>query len=82
MSDTHDKQLADEFTKQILVHYDWEIPIPPSLNEEIDIMLNLIGYGCWFADWLNHKLYTWIMEYGLRNSLTIPEYTYFEDIED
>jgi hypothetical protein len=73
--------LKSELITSYLKYYKWELPIPSFIMEEIDQMEETNGYDCWFADWLNHRLYTWIFSFCLVRELSVPEYKDFEDIK-
>ena len=70
--------LTDEIN-MYLHHYKWEREVPSFIMEEI-VSMNELGEGCWFADWLNHRLYTWILSVCLIEEIPPPYYKDFEDI--
>jgi hypothetical protein len=49
--------------------------------KEIDFMYENLS-GCWFMDWLNHKLYSEIMKNCILLNEAVPSYKDFEDIDD
>jgi hypothetical protein len=56
-------------------------PLPLHIKEDIARVLENIGWSCWFADWLNHRIYCWILEINATSSKpNLEEFIYFEDI--
>lgn len=60
-----------ECIKRIEKSYNTKVLIRPAIIEEINIMYP-ISSGCWFMDWLNHRLYPEIMMISTLNELEEP----------
>ena len=60
--------------------YKTKIFIRPQLQEEIDLMYPITS-GCWFMDWLNHRLYAEVMMITINLEVETPAYIDMEDLE-
>ena len=67
--------------KRIEKTYSTNIILTPQLQEEINNMYP-ISSGCWFIDWLNHRLYAEVMMNNMTNEVKIPDYKDCEDLCD
>ena len=65
----------------VLKAYGTTLFINCEIMKEIDFMYENLS-GCWFMDWLNHKLYSEIMKNCILLNETVPSYKDFEDIDD
>ena len=55
--------------------------LPLHIKKDIARVLENIGWSCWFADWLNHRIYCWILEINATSSKpSLEEFIHFEDI--
>ena len=61
--------------------YNTNILIKKELQEEIELIYPITS-GCWFLDWLNHRLYTEVMMIRITNGGEVPDYIDFEDLEN
>jgi hypothetical protein len=61
--------------------YKTKIFIRPQLQEEIDLMYP-ISSGCWFMDWLNHRLYAEVMMITITLDVETPAYIDWEELEN
>ena len=71
-----------ECITQVLSHYKWLKPIPICLKQEIDENYEIMS-GCQFMEYLNHKLYSWIiMEAVNETKEQVPKFTHWEDLDE
>jgi hypothetical protein len=70
--------LKNNLIKEYTKYYNWDKPIPDDILEKIDRVHAEIGYGCQFADWLNHIIYALTQEFWEGGDCV--DYQYFEDI--
>ena len=61
--------------------YNTNIFICPRLQEEIDLLYPITS-GCWFMDWLNHRLYAEVMMITITLEVETPAYIDWEELED
>jgi hypothetical protein len=60
------------------LNYNKPIKLPKKL---IDDIVKRADDTCWGADYINHKIYTYIIEYAIKNNEPLPEcYADWEDI--
>jgi len=77
-----DEELCEKRITTLLKLYKIHTPLPNFIKDDITRVLENIGWSCWFADWLNHRIYCWSLE--LNATLPNPPDTTFihwEDIE-
>jgi hypothetical protein len=78
-----DKEICDKQIATILKLYKMDRPLPKHIKEDIDRVLENIGWSCWFADWINHRIYCWVLEINANlNKPDLVEFIYWEDIND
>jgi len=58
----------------------WGGGIPDEIKAEIEKVLKVVGYCCWFGDWINHKIYTWVFTECLLNGDEPVPYLDYEEI--
>jgi hypothetical protein len=76
--------VAEPFVRDLIKSIEKTYKLTLSLDEQVITEINRIypiTSGCWFADWLNHRLYTYIMTDCLENGLEVPPYTDWEELE-
>lgn len=61
--------------------YKTDIVISTQIMNEIDNMYPITS-GCWFADWLNHRLYAEVMAKTIMEGEPTPDYVDFEELEE
>jgi len=77
-----DAELCDKQINTILKLYKMERPLPKHIRDDITRVLENIGWSCWFADWLNHRIYCWVLEINATSSTpNLAPFIHFEDIE-
>lgn len=77
-----DKELCEKRITTILKLYKIHTPLPNFIKDDITRVLENIGWSCWFADWVNHRIYCWVLE--INATLPNPpntEFIHWEDIE-
>jgi hypothetical protein len=67
--------------KRIEKAYKITVIITDDVMEEINSVYDKTS-GCSFMNWLNHRLYIYIMTDYILNDLEYPEYKDWEDLED
>jgi hypothetical protein len=75
------ENLKEEKIAQILKAYKVERPLSVELKAEIDAFYGAIGYGCWFVDWLNSRIWCWLMVEWAKNDEEEKERIHWEDIQ-
>lgn len=86
MSSEQNKIMNEPFVMEcinsIRKSYGYYNEIPQVIIEEIKIMYPRSG-GCWFMDWLNHRLYAEIIANScLVTDADVKDYIHFEDLEE
>jgi hypothetical protein len=79
--DMGNSKLEEEIKKLLRVY---KLPncLPLNMKEDILRVLCSIGWGCWFADWLNHRIYCLAIERAAHSRTgDIVEFIHFEDIK-
>jgi hypothetical protein len=78
-----DEELCDKQIATILKLYKMDRPLPKHIKDDIDRVLDNIGWSCWFVDYLNHRIYCWVLEITAnRSNPELEEFVYWEDIPD
>jgi hypothetical protein len=67
--------------KSIEKSYKVLVVIPDKLIEDINIMYEITS-GCWFMDWLNHRLYSEIVMNCILLGGEVPQYIDWEELEE
>jgi hypothetical protein len=75
-----DEEICEKRIATILKLYKMDRPLPLHIKEDINRVLGNIGWNCWFADWINHRIYCWVLEITANRSN--PELEAFADWED
>jgi hypothetical protein len=66
--------------KRIEKAYGLTLIITPDLMKEINSVYEKTS-GCCFADWINHRLYIFIMTNGILKNEEYPDYMDWEDLD-
>ena len=79
-----DEEICEKQIATLLKLYKMDRPLPKHIKEDIDRVLENIGWCCWFADWINHRIYCWCIEIAATSSRhpDLVEFVYWEDIQD
>jgi len=80
MTKTNDEQIVDEEIIKLTKHYKVSTAVPSNVLNEMYSVVNKIGYSCWYADWINHRFYCWLLEDGATTGINPQDYVYHEDI--
>jgi len=67
--------------KRIEKAYKLTLVITDDVREEINSMYDKTS-GCCFANWINHRLYIYIMTDAILNNIEYPEYIDWEELEN
>jgi hypothetical protein len=83
MSARLQEELTEKKIATILKLYKMDRPLPKHIKDDIDRVLDNIGWSCWFVDYLNHRIYCWVLEITAnRSNPELEEFVYWEDIQD
>jgi len=76
-----DEEICEKRIATLRKLYKIENPLPKHITDDITRALENIGWNCWFADWLNHRVYCWVLEVNASKSKPdTPDFIYWEDI--
>lgn len=77
-----DEELCEKHIDTLRKLYKIERPLPKHITDDITRVLENIGWSCWFADWINHRVYCWVLEINASKSKPeLPDFMNWEDIK-
>ena len=75
-----DEELCEKEINKLLKNYRMET-LPNHIRKDISRVLENIGWSCWFGDWINHRIYCWVLEVNAsRSKPDCPDFIYWEDL--
>jgi len=76
-----DEEICEKRIATLRKLYKIENQLPKHIRDDITRVLENIGWSCWFADWINHRIYCWVLEVNASKSKPdTPDFIYWEDI--
>ena len=82
MSANTDDEICEKHIDTLRKLYKIERPLPKHITDDITRVLENIGWCCWFADWINHIVYCWVLEINASKSKPdLPDFINWEDIK-
>jgi hypothetical protein len=77
----HECRFVRDMIKSIEFTYKVRVILTDEIIREINKLYPTTS-GCEFADWINHRLYSYIATERLMNNENAPRYVDFEDLEE